>query len=646
MKKFNRFAWKTGTFCGLLAAILLFATVSSEGVVFPQFLFCLAAAILLTIISFLPSFPQVLSKYILLLAPFASFYLMERFTHKPWEMEFLPQVVNLLFFYLITAGLWSLVKKSSRTLILSNIFFLMIGVANYYTSRFRGEPILPWDLQSIGTAISVTGNYSFTIDYPMLYVLFGFLAVFILGSKTTLTLQKSSLRMGLATASVLLIFTGNALLHIEGITNAILTPSNLFTQWATYRDNGFLVSFMVNLKYLNIDTPEDYSTAELEETMGAFLETDEPAAKPKAKNIIVIMNEAFSDLSVLHDFAVSEDPLPFIHSLQGSDNTIYGNLYMSVVGGNTANSEFEFLTNCTMAFLPAGSVPYQQYIKEELPNLTSQLVAQGFSSIALHPYYATGWNRNHVYDYLGFGASLFKPAFSNPEIIRKYVSDRSIYQKIIADYEEKTPGENRFFFTVTMQNHGGYSQSFDDFTSDVRLTQINNHPGTEQYLSLIRESDKSFEELVNYFKYADEETLILMFGDHQPSDYVTSVIQNQDGKTTDERTLEEQQLRYVTPFVMWANYDIEEAHYSHLSANYLNTLLLETAGIPLSPFQQYLDSLKDKLPVITANGIMDAAGTFYSLDETGAYEDILNEYSAFQYNLLFDDKHRKEEWFQ
>lgn len=644
MKKFNRFEWKTGTFCGILSAILLLVAISFEGILVPQFIFCLIAAIGITVIGFLPKFPSIPSKVIFSIAPFVSFYLMERFTHKPWEMEILPQIVNLFFFYLIYIGLWATLKKSSRAIVLSNILFLIIGVANYYTSSFRGDPILPWDLQSIGTAMSVTGNYSFTVDYPMLYVLLGFLALFVLGSKTSLTLEKSSLRIGMVTISCLLILTGNALLHIENITSRILTPSNLFTQWATYRDNGFLVSFMVNLKYLNIDTPEGYSTEELEETMEAFVESDTPAAKTKPKNIIVIMNEAFSDLSVLHEFGVSEDPMPFIHSLQGAENTIYGDLYMSVVGGNTANSEFEFLTNCTMAFLPAGSVPYQQYLKKTIPNLTLQLEEHGFSSIAMHPYYASGWNRDQVYQDLGFDSSLFKNDFRSPEIIRKYVSDRTIYKKIIEDYEKKTPGENRFFFTVTMQNHGGYSQNFDNFTPTVLLTDIPNRPGTEQYLSLIKESDTAFQELVNYFANEEEETIILMFGDHQPSDYVTSAIQRMDGKAAEERSLAEQQKRYITPFVMWANYDIEETHYPALSANYLNTILLETAGIPLTPYQQYLSHLKDKLPVITANGFMDSAGTFYTLDDTGFYDEIINEYSSFQYNLLFDNS-RKEEWF-
>ena len=106
-------------------------------------------------------------------------------------------------------------------------------------------------------------------------------------------------------------------------------------------------------------------------------------------NIIVVMNESFSDLSVLGDFKTNEDYLPFLHSLQqGAENTVTGMLNVSVCGGNTADTEYEFLTGNTMAFLPQGSIPYQQYITKELPALPAYLASLGYETVATHPYYA------------------------------------------------------------------------------------------------------------------------------------------------------------------------------------------------------------------------------------------------------------------
>lgn len=83
-------------------------------------------------------------------------------------------------------------------------------------------------------------------------------------------------------------------------------------------------------------------------------------------NLIVIMNESFSDLTETFGLETNEDPMPFLHGL--TENTVKGTAYSSVFGGTTANSEFEFLTGNTMAFLPDGTVPFQMYVTPGMPN--------------------------------------------------------------------------------------------------------------------------------------------------------------------------------------------------------------------------------------------------------------------------------------
>lgn len=60
-------------------------------------------------------------------------------------------------------------------------------------------------------------------------------------------------------------------------------------------------------------------------------------------------------------------------------------LNVSVCGGNTADTEYEFLTGNTMAFLPQGSIPYQQYVNGERPSLASYLQSLGYETVATHP---------------------------------------------------------------------------------------------------------------------------------------------------------------------------------------------------------------------------------------------------------------------
>lgn len=70
-------------------------------------------------------------------------------------------------------------------------------------------------------------------------------------------------------------------------------------------------------------------------------------------------------------------------------------------------------------------------------------------------------------------------------------------------------------------------------------------------------------QLVDYFEKQSEPTIIMMFGDHQPADYITNVVDT--GKVMDEGddsissigTGSDRKERYIVPFVMWANYDID-----------------------------------------------------------------------------------------
>ena len=147
-------------------------------------------------------------------------------------------------------------------------------------------------------------------------------------------------------------------------------------------------------------------------------------------NVIAVMNESFSDLSVLGDFKTNQDYMPFYHSLK--KNTIKGNMYMSSFGGQTANSEFEFLTGSSMAFLPGGSVAYQYQVKDELGSLTTTLKEQGYQGMkALHPYLASGYNREVVYPLLGFSDFLSDVDFKEPEMLRRFISDKENYKKVI-----------------------------------------------------------------------------------------------------------------------------------------------------------------------------------------------------------------------
>ena len=584
-----------------------------------------------------------LSLIMLFIAPAATFYLLEWYTHNPFEtMKTTPQVLNLIMFELLALLLFSVFGKLHVALMAETLFFAIYGLANYFVLNFRSVPIQPWDLLSIGTAASVAGNYDYTLDRQALLVVLGFLFLLILEFFCRFTLKKGTWKLRLPMAATLVVMLGafGLMFHSDEIVEQKLRLYNkLFTPTTISYKNGTALAFVMVLRYLAVDKPAGYNADTAAQELAALEEESmsEPAMagagsdEGEFPNIIVIMDEAFSDPAILGDFTVNQDYMPFVHSLlDGAENTVSGWLNVSVLGGNTANTEFEYLTGNTMAFLPQGSIPYQQYIKGETPSLASHLAGLGYQTVAMHPYNASGWDRDTVYPAMGFSEMYFLPDFDNAAKVRNYVSDQSDFEKIVEIYENK--GDNPLFlFNVTMQNHSSYTESFDNF--DPQIEVEGGSQTLNNYLSLLSLSDAALGELISYFEEQEEDTIIVFFGDHQTTNSVIEPILKQNGKSSSTLTEEEQADRYKVPFFIWANFDIEEETGVETSVNYLGAKTLLAAGVPMDGYFTYLSVFSETVPVISANHVTLADGTFTNADDQS---ELLSDYKGYQYYRLFD----------
>lgn len=623
-------------------------------------------------------FGKILSAMLYLMLPLAVVCALENYTHVITDLAPLILVLNLLFFYVLYGLLTALTGSVRMGFRFATLVPMLFGLTNYFVVSFRGSPIVPWDLLSFGTAASVADNYEFVLSWKAFYSVLAFIWMILLSSKSTVKLGRKKLRVISIAAYAALMFLYVGEIQNSAVQSFFGMDTTLFTLNVLYRNNGIAAAFLGNLRFLNIEQPSGYSVDKVEALMkqvevdeqgeedaknepetdaqgetvqatqaktNATAETEAPASSEQYPNIVVIMNEAFSDLSVWGDFVTSEEVMPFFKSLQ--QEAVGGELYVSVKGGNTANTEFEFLTGDTMGFLPKGSIPYQQYINDETPSLASYLKTLGYSTTAIHPYNRTGWDRDTVYEKFGFDEFLDKDSFSSPYRLRGYISDKSAFDKIREQFSIKGDDERKFIFEVTMQNHGGYSRETPDFNIYLTLPEVTGKTtsvvATEKYLTLINQTDRALEELIDYFKEQDEPVIVVMFGDHQPSDYITNVIQRICGATTSD-SLADLEQGYRVPFVMWSNYGLEHKYYDGISVNYLSSILMENAGIPLTGYQTFLKKLMETLPVINANVYRDADGNFYNYEDD-AYSGELKDYQMLQYNHLVDKKHRDDTFF-
>ena len=577
----------------------------------------------------------------LIIIPVLNFWLLEWFTHNPFEtMKPYVQWMNVALFWFSALFLFGLTGRVSRALGIQTVFCIIYGLANYFVLEFRGAPIQPWDILSIGTAASVADNYEYKLDKDALTALIGLLVLLVMefflragfprsGKKRRVWIARTALCL----VTGLLCFGYTKMLHNEDfVQKKLRLYDKLFTPTTIQFKNGTVTAFLMELQYMSVEKPAGYSEDSAKEALASYETADVPERTP---NIIVIMNEAFSDPAVLGQFSTNEDYMPFVHSLlDGAEDTVSGLLNVSVKGGNTANTEFEYLTGSSMAFLPYGSIPYQQYIKDETPSMASWLSDFGYRTVAMHPYRAAGWDRNKVYPLMGFDEMYFEEFYEDSALIRKYVSDEADYEKLIRIYEQKEPGEPLFLFNVTMQNHSSYNDwaDYDNFTPDITADGIDSDV-LSAYLSLMKLSDQAIEELVQYFSEEEEDTVIVFFGDHQPTDSVINPILKLNGTTSSALSPEEEAGRYQVPFFIWANYDIEEESGLNISANYLASRTLDAAGLPKPGYFSFLTELEKQVPVISANHVFLSDGTFSAADEQ---DGLLNEYRTFQYYQLFE----------
>lgn len=545
-----------------------------------------------------------------------------------------------------------------------------LAVAHSYIMDFRGTPFLPMDFLSIKTAAGVANTYNYTPTYKVMTASLIFIFIIIIGVKTktpkyNLITKIISRTFTVTFAAVLLI-----LFYFTSVFADMGIKPDFWNQTRGYHNYGFAFNFFCNTKYMYMSEPGNYNPNEIKDYVNSVVDTssantDNEENDYDKPNIICIMNESLADLGVLGNLTTNEDYMPFIRNL--TENTVKGNLYVPVIGAGTSNTEFEFLTGHTTAFLPSGSNAYMLYIKNPIASIVSTLEGQKYSSYALHPYYSAGWNRTDVYKYLGFNKftsledimdiSLMREYQNNGSdpnylqalveqyypgqnmLVRQYVSDSYNYKLLIEDYENRDKSLPYFAFNVTMQNHGGYTTSCVNFNESIYATSVSkDYTKANKYLSLIKASDDAFKELVEYFENVDEPTIICMFGDHQPSVETDFIAEVMGVDSLSGLTPEQEQSRHITPFIIWANYDIEERQIDKLSSNYLSSLVLEIAGVKLTEYNKYLLKLSQTLPVIDTVGYIDNEDNYYKWSDVSPYSALLDEYEKIQYNNIFDRK--------
>lgn len=591
---------------------------------------------------------------LLIITPFFMFFILEISGNSNIRNISLFNVwLNVLIMMVFEIVILNLLKNKAYGLYILYFSVLIIGVANHFVIIFRNNPIMPIDIFAIRTALSVSSQYQYyltdgvTTALIITLLLIGLISVF---NRLAITNKEIHVNKVIVQRSISIMTLMISVFWI-GTTNFEKSYAITIDWWRpgiTYQNNGFMLAFITMFQKLKIEKPEAYSTQLASEILEdtAKERKSEAVSAVQKPTIIVIMNESFSDLSVLGPFECTREHLNNFYSLKNDPGIIeHGYNYVSIRGGGTANSEFEFLTGNSMSNLPGG-YPYTMYNFDHISSMVQMVKNQGYKAIAMHPEDPGNWKRNSVYTAMGFEEFLSYKNFRGYETtISDRISDLGNYKKLINIYEkQKQPA---FIFNITMQNHGGYDINIikEEKKSSIDDEYIQ-YSDVQAYQSLINDSDEALGYLMDYFRGVDEPVIICFFGDHQPS--LNNEFENklaESGIKQNDSDLFNQERYFAVPYFIWSNYKVNESITKNnsdginiTSANYLGVQVQYYAGLELSKYGTFLLNQREQIPVLNSIGYLGADGLWYSLTDDSQFVRSLKNYQVVQFYGLFDKK--------
>lgn len=408
----------------------------------------------------------------------------------------------------------------------------------------------------------------------------------------------------------------------------------MWDQKENYASNGFAIAFALNVPMAKVSAPAGYS----QKTIQNIAVPPTPVALPDERpDIIMVMSESFWDVGRLPGVSVTPDPIPVVHA----NST--GHIFSPEFGGMTANIEFEALTGFSNAFLPYGSIPYQQYVRAPMPSLPSFFDKEGYQTLAIHPYQGWFWNRTNVYKDFGFQRFLSVESLPANEMAYRgpLASDAALTNQIIEQADaSRAP---LFLFAVSLQNHGPYEVNrYSDPTHAVASAMPDASNGSLlSYAEGSADADKGLGRLIEWAAKRERPTVIAFFGDHLPplgqvyidAGFLKDMVPARREPMADLLT------HHETPLVVWSNRGGRVGDIGTISPSFLPLMLLKTAGISHPYYTGFLGAMRDRYRVIDRHALLASDGSS-SLDwaRGKAVDPAVTNFQMLQYDIMFGKK--------
>ena len=561
---------------------------------------------------------------------------------------------------------------------LVNFFVCTLSLFNRVKIEVRDEPVFPRDFALVREVGSAMQTYD--IRYPVTAIalvvlttaLLAALGVFVTSRPVSFAVLKAKVKkdaaavfpgrcwperiigavlsFGVLTALIFTVYASNDLYNSFRVSNAYYVPS-------VFNELGFPYCFCHQFTTYPVDRPEGFSKSE-----AAGWETGEQTGLGQDVSIIMVMNEAFSDITdqPMFDWTEETDPLPNLHALQNDSHAVSGHIVVPGFAGGTANTEFDVLTGMQTNALSATTTSAMRVVNRNLDSLFRVFGADGYRTSFYHPGDAWFYNRENVYRWLGAEYEVFARDMENLEYKGRWVTDDYMAGQIEQEFETAVAeGRPLFNYTTTIQNHMSYTADKygegHTFAPISTTADISDETRTmlEVYTEGVRDADAMLGRLTAYFEERGEPVVLVFYGDHLPylGDNQKGYAELGSEVTAAENDRTDILCSYKTPYVIWANSaaaetldwdsavdSLELPEDGVISAAFLGSTLLDLTGrTEEDPWFDFLGSLRRTAPVVQKK-------TYILADGTVLPQRILNEQTDEAAAALKDAVHKWRCW--
>lgn len=546
-------------------------------------------------------------------------------------------VVSYLIIFSLFIIIKSIVRDNLKTNIILTIITLIITIISYYKFKILELPFLPSDILLIGNAHQIAEFGLTSPNIGMIFIIILLVLLLVLNyiirkqyyKKTKVTLKTDWYRIPL-------FFIGIFIIYSVCIKPNRFTKLKLINELGNnYAWMGGNAVFFMHLGDFYNEKPEDYTEEKMQEIKEEVEENNkkETSNISQKANVIIIMNESFTNPNKIKNVEYSINPLQDIEKLSVEDkNCYFANTITPVMGGGTSLPEFEALTGLTSYYIEKQVFPYTSNIKSNMNSIVRCYKNADYETIGIHTYTKNFYNRKSIYKYLGFDKTIFSEDIENPQIKGKYISDDEFANQIINIFE--TSKENKFVFGVTMQNHMPYGdERYETYDIQVKNSNLSEKGEKElrDYVQGVYDGNKMYIKLVEYLKDYEEPTILVMFGDHLPALKQSKIYEDSSYSLLDY---------YSTPYIVWSNYDMqaEKLLFEYMSPSNLSLKTLKLAGIKTPWYLEKFEELYEKYPAINNQFAISKNYEFMSANNIRK-EEILNTCKILQYDLLIKKRY-------